>query len=148
MSLRIAWLASSAMLTASCTVDRDYVVVRAEHGSQLLKTCSRDAPKADSFFRPSSDSIRELEAQLDAVASLKPSLCCNSVQIKEPHSYYRQYVGYVAGESRAIYVNAYPRTTALSRKPVIGCDGGARFWGVSYDAQNGRFFDLAVNGDI
>jgi hypothetical protein len=51
-----------------------------------------------------------------------------------------------------IYLNAFlahpmfEDDTIWHRQPIMACDGGEAFWGVSYDPARRRFVGLAFNG--
>lgn len=92
-----------------------------------------------------------MEEKLGQIQRLRVKGCCiRGARIRDVNDYYRQYVGVVVDGRRLIYVNAYAADEpleGLKTTPVTGwCDGGESAWGVLYDAESKRFFDLAVNG--
>jgi hypothetical protein len=79
--------------------------------------------------------------------------------------YYRQYVGYLAAGHWYIYANFFPEShlrqlMELAKEdpafappqwktsPVVVCDGGSSFWGVSFDVDAQAFRGLAFNGSV
>lgn len=65
----------------------------------------------------------------------------------------RQYVGIVRGGKRYVYGNYFPVSDINERvewrlKPMIVCDGGARFFGAEFDVAAGRMTRLDFNGRI
>jgi hypothetical protein len=68
--------------------------------------------------------------------------------------YGRQYLGFIRNGERWIYVNAFParkKSGMLDRARsefIGGCDGGALFWGIEFNAQMKLFAAFAANGDV
>jgi len=117
--------------------------------SGLLDQCSRDVPpSAEAEWTPRLEQIAELERGLPAYLS-QSGHGQMPVRLEQ---YGRQYGGYVVGGDSLIYVNAFLRLPDLNlardwlRRPVMVCDGGMAFFGLSYDARRRRFFGLAFNG--
>lgn len=59
----------------------------------------------------------------------------------------RQYVGFVRGDRRSIYVNVFPDVSDLMEdwetEPAIVCDGGAQFFGAEFDLESCAFTHVA-----
>jgi len=118
------------------------------HG--LLDQCSRPTPDSvDGEWTPTIAQVEALEARLPAF--LAPS----SRRLARPlGDYARQYGGYVVRRDSLIYVNFFlhppqmPFLDPASRRAVIVCDGGAAFFGLSFDPRTSRFFDLELNGVV
>jgi hypothetical protein len=67
-----------------------------------------------------------------------------------PSKYQRQYLGFLRGESRFVYINAFParylRAVAdpTSAIPRI-CDSGSLTWGIEYNMKKRTFSGFAPN---
>ena len=143
------YLMLAVLMTTSCVVEDDSLILDTEFGTATLRQCSRWSPDSEEFFRPSESEIDRLERSLDSIASLTPTECCNASRIANPRDYMRQYLGYVSDGRRFIYVNAVLRgviISEMSRQPFLVCDGGTSAWGVSYNIDADEFVSLAING--
>jgi hypothetical protein len=124
-------------------------VFPASAGPVFLKQCSRSTPANVSDFRePTMAQIEELETRLTAYLSAREK----SGESMPPRSivYHRQYVGIITDGARRIYGNFYPgREDFLPEEttmPIIVCDGGPAFWGITYDIETKTFMQPDFNG--
>lgn len=128
----------------------NYEILDKQFGPALFSQCSRPSPQSKKFFRPTDEEIAKLEESIDDISKIEAVECCifRKIKIERPHEFHRQYIGYYHGKRRLIYLNASPLDDSWRKpgKPAMVCDGGPRFWGVSYDPATGKFFDLATNG--
>ena len=97
-------------------------------------------------WEPTVGDIEKVESRLSRVSKLQSQI---GEFIANPSSYYRQYIGIIAGGRKLIYVNAFDYGMLPSnwRKRLVDiCDGGTSAWGVLYDPKTGEFSELATNG--
>jgi hypothetical protein len=144
------------LLLASCgSANRQPVVNRvvfpASAAPDMLKQCSRDAPKMDTkAWQPT-------DADVDAMEAILPRALAGLPQAREVDfsgvlvKWQRQYVGLVRGGRRFIYGNYFPvdNTNELAqwRKHAMRvCDGGARFFGAEFDVAAKRITRIDFNG--
>lgn len=125
-------------------------VLPSSETKKVTNQCSRPSPeKYSDTWQPSASVIKEMESLFDQIKKLKVEECClRGAQIEDPESFYMQYVGIVVNNKRLIYINALPALTpdeGWKENAVIICDGGTA-WGVVYDPESKKFFDLAING--
>ena len=127
-----------------------YVVLPPSEARHVSRLCSRTVPMGiTGGWRPSADDIRKLESQLPKLTSLRSKGGVVGVQISDPATYYRQYVGITLGERKLIYLNAFRDDKPPSHwheELADYCDGATAFWGVLYDPDAQIFFDLQTNG--
>ena len=124
----------------------------------LLDQCSRTSPQqVQGTWLPTPDQISELEARLPA--ALDEALGNQRNRFKQGY-FRRQYVGFVIGQRKIIYVNAFPASAAEAspnvpesrhtfdwhNDAVIVCDGGPNYFGVEYDPSSKTFDHFAFNG--
>ena len=136
---------------ANITVEPGHSVLLPPDSADSLRTlCSRPGlPAFQSTWQPSATDIAEMESQFGQLKHVSASQCCiPGARIRDVNKYYRQYVGIAVHDKKLIYINAYPigSEQGLRSKVVAACDGGTGYWGVLYDVESHRFFDLAVNG--
>lgn len=123
----------------------------------LARPCSRETPKAEGFWTPTSAEIAQLEADLGKLLDVRSEVCCvsgSSLTAKDIETSYRQYAGLMVNGQRLIYINAFPAASRTDgellsdwrTEPVYVCDGGPWYWGVLYDPERRRFSQLAFNG--
>lgn len=127
------------------------VVLPPSEAQSVLRLCSRAGPRdSEATWLVPPRVVEQLEADLDKVTRLRATECCLlRGRVREPGSYYRQYVGLMIGGKRFVYVNAFasPSNHLEWREQAVGvCDGGEDYWGVLYDPQTRPFSQLAFNG--
>ena len=152
---RMGGLVVGLAFLASCASGRSpagrSVVLPASDYARVLMLCSREGPRGvEGSWEVSAGVVLDLERDLPKLARLRSSACCLwGGRVRDPGSYYRQYVGIVVGSRRLVYVNAFRSLPGPSwrSEPVGGCDGGEGHWGVVYDPATRRFSDLAFNGE-
>jgi hypothetical protein len=146
-------LALAACGAAGPALSPDAVILPETVADQLLHQCSRAVPPAYAgHWLPNADDIAGLEAALPpALNAARPA----DAEIRSaPQGWRRQYGGFLRGGRRFIYGNFFPRETGDNRPsdndwhraPVMICDGGPVFFGVEYDAEAGRFTQIAFQG--
>lgn len=120
-----------------------------KHAKEILEQCSRDAPTYEGGWTPSKQDVERMENNLSELDKLETKACCGRGKIPgSAADYNRQYVGIVINGKKVIYINASPAEMPFSnRKPMMGCDGGKRFWGAVYDPETNEFSGLAFNGE-
>ena len=131
-------------------VERRAVLAGTE-SERLFSQCSRQAPKPQSFWTPSPDTIDSLEADfLSYFRSLR----------RQSHvpliDYYRQYAGFVRDGQRLVYCSfltlpkGMPETfyAQIKSRAMVMCDGGDLFFGVVYDLDRRVFSEYRPNGGI
>jgi hypothetical protein len=124
------------------------VILPEVQATALLEQCSRGAPKADGkAWRPTTAEILSLEARLpDAMRRVGAT---EGKLTHTPAGWRRQYAGITVGGRRFVYGNFFP-AREFSRDwkttPVMVCDGGANFFGVTYDVAARRIVDIQFNG--
>jgi hypothetical protein len=126
------------------------------------KTLKLQRVGVEDTFRPSDDSVRELEAGLREAVQAR--LTEASRQVESParekdvarmehikaglDRTARQYAGIVVGGARRVLVNAFPDDAYCYRDEFISMqDGGAQFWRVQYDLSLKQFVHWEVNPD-
>jgi hypothetical protein len=137
--------ASSSVLPEHSTV------LPEEEGQRALRLCSRSGlSEVGETWSITKDIVEQLELDLPRLARLKSSECCFlSARVKDPGSYFRQYVGVVVGGRKLVYINAFRSDDDhpnWPRSAVSVCDGGSDYWGALYDPITRRFSRLAFNG--
>jgi len=113
-----------------------------------LRFCSRNAPTGVSgFWEVPTEDVPPID-----VALLKYMHASRlDKRLKLPTSkYQRQYLGFLRGERRFVYINAFPAYFLLAVRDSTKvlprmCDGGAITWGIEYDVKERRFLALAPN---
>ena len=116
--------------------------------SDGLRFCSRNGPEdISSFWEVPAKAIPEIDAAL--LKHLSSSRLYKELTFPAS-KYQRQYLGFLRGETRFVYINAFPARylTAVrdstNELPRI-CDGGTLTWGIEYDVKRRTFSDFAPN---
>lgn len=122
-----------------------------EEMPQVLRLCSRSGPsEVKETWLVSRAIVEQLEHDLPRLARLKSRECCIlGARVRNPGSYFRQYVGVVVGGRSLVYINAFRSDAGhpnWHRSAVDVCDGGNDYWGAFYDPVTRRFSRLAFNG--
>ena len=121
-------------------------------GPELLKQCSRAAPRGVSgFWKPSTHDIDQLEVAL--AKYLDDRAKAGRETPPQAQSYHRQYVGFTTGSERYIYGNFYPASAVTGfwkdkeSKHALGvCDGGPLFWGIVFRVSTKTVEEIRLNG--
>ncbi len=125
------------------------VLLPSSEAKTLANQCSRPSPPGfTETWEPTGADIKRMESRLSQIADLRAKCCMEGAQIENPSHFYMQYVGIVVKCKRLIYINAFADDKPPEfwrERAVMVCDGGTD-WGVLYDPEKGKFFDLAVNG--
>ena len=131
-------------------------VLSVRYEKTMVTQCSRASPRdVEAAWTPGAGQIHDLEARLPA--ALARFAAKDSLHLFKPAAdFIRQYVGIVRSGRKLVYVNAYPLEgihTPPGQAPfdwrhelLMGCGGGAEFFGVEYDPQTGSFAGFAYNG--
>lgn len=126
-------------------------VLLPEQAEVLLRQCSRAVPRAahGTWVVPQ-EMVSELEANLGKLKRLRADECCIlRARVREPWSYFRQYVGIEVDGRRLVYINAFRSAEGHGdwrETPALACDGGDDYWGAVYDPATKEFSQLAFNG--
>ena len=134
--LRLVVITLLAASTISAQSSKSALLPQKEAQS-VTRLCSRGGPgKVDGSWEPTKADLQLLESRL------------SKIQIKNPESYYRQYVAIMVKGRKLIYINGLCTNPPSNwrNKLTDVCDGGDCFWGVIYDPDTGKFSDLQVNG--
>jgi hypothetical protein len=113
----------------------------------VLSQCSRNTPaRVIGTWDITPAIATQLESDLSKMSNQAPG-------ISHINGYERQYVGLVLeGNRRVIYINAFPLDLPgdleWRKEPIVVCDGGANFWGATYDPQTHQFSQFEFNGAI
>ncbi|MBN2576989.1 MAG: hypothetical protein JXP73_20675 [Deltaproteobacteria bacterium] len=113
-----------------------------------LLPCSRRRPRGvTGFWQPEPSLVARIDAELPRVLLRDPEARRSLLPFGR---YHRQYVGFLRGKRRMVYVNAFPVADAVElpgwqESLVVACDGGGRFWGIEYSVAKARFSHFAVN---
>jgi hypothetical protein len=126
-------------------------VVLLEGAAQgIAQPCSRSGPpRFDATWQPTDADVHTMESRFSRLSQLPSQGGMIGIHIKNPESYYRQYLGIVVRNQKLIYINAFSAETPPTnwqQRLIFYCDGGAGFWGVIYDPASGEFSDLKTNG--
>lgn len=145
------------------------VILAASAATQAMDGCGRvGAGAVEEYWLPDEAVVREAELRLPAVLDSVLRRVAQANGYREtPRSrdYFRQYVGFVRGGKRLLYVNGVSRgfvnhIAAIAaerpgstpsgwmdwtRVPLDACDGGSGFFGVVYDPGTGEFGRVEFN---
>jgi hypothetical protein len=123
------------------------VVLRPPRFKGGLRFCSRPAPQGVSgFWEVQAEDV----AAIDALDKYLRETGIDKRLTLPVSKYQRQYLGFLRGTERFIYINAFPArfrsAVANSSKemPRI-CDGGTINWGIEYDVTKRVFLAFAPN---
>jgi hypothetical protein len=125
------------------------VIVPVASMPQLLRQCSRaTVSPIEGYWRPERAQIEDLERHLPVFLLEQDAAIPGALA-----TYIGQYGGVVSNGRRLIYASflaadAGADESQWQRNVVLVCDGGRRFWGVSFDVQTKVFADLTFNGDV
>ena len=151
-------LALFALLTGDLEASAQSKLVLAANGSHifdapaasaLLKQCSREAPASvTGFWLPGQTQVSKFERAL-----MRKDVQAMMTQRNVPQkSYDRQYTGLIINKKKLIYGNFFPSSAAAEmaglNTPVVACDGGAQFWGATYDPQADKIVSVEANGSF
>jgi len=124
------------------------VVLLPPRGKEVLRFCSRTAPKSVSGFWevPVADVVG---IDVALAKHLRDARIDKKLTLPVP-KYQRQYLGVLRGTERFIYINAF---AARFRSAVVNsrkempriCDGGTVTWGIEYDVTKRVFLGFAPN---
>ena len=143
----LAGLLLGTSLYAQEPLDDHSVILSGSDCQKVFDQMSRRAPKVQEGVRtPTAEQVKALWKALPAFVAGPPKLLRNPLD-----GFYRQYVGFVRGGRRFIYLNAFfRRSLPLDRywreHPVVFGDGGSRYFGVEYDVEKGQLLNFESNG--
>lgn len=129
------------------------VVLPAEQLEKVLWLCSRPGPRIEDVmgtWEVTEEVVALLEADLPKLRRLRASCCIRGLRIRQPWSFFRQYLGIVIDGRRVVYVNFFRDEESFPQwreRAVQVCDGGDYYWGAIYDPDTRRFSQLVVNGE-
>jgi hypothetical protein len=148
--ITIAALSITASYLAAAE-HRPFAVMPEETAKQInQRLCSREGVAGvEGGWKPSVEIIERIEKELHQIAKLESKGGVIGASIREPESYFRQYVGITIAERHLIYINAFTTPQPNWQDQLVKpCDGGVRNWGVLYSPADGTFFDLRTNGSL
>lgn len=122
------------------------MILSTKLASKALDQCSRGTPKTSVFWTPTLKQIQVLESELPLFLNQRK---LKKLNIPNPKSYGRQYIGIILKSKKYIYGNFYPAD--FFRQPaeaVNVCDGFGSFWGILYSPDEHQFSQLDINGLI
>jgi hypothetical protein len=124
------------------------VILPESEAKAVTMQCSRKSPpKFTKTWQPTESDMKLMESKFSQIKRLKVK-CCRGVKVSDFEGAYMQYIGIVVKNRKLIYINAFydynPGSYWKEHAQII-CDGGSA-WGVLYDSETGKFFDLAING--
>jgi len=111
-----------------------------------IRTCSRPGPSAVTrYWQLSDEEVSQIDAALLDYLR-RPGI--SRTLVFPPERYGRQYLGFLRGSRRFVYVNAFPADFKACRATeyCAMCDGGPSFWGIEYDVASRRFEHLERDG--
>jgi hypothetical protein len=132
-------------------------ILSPDQAMQVLRQCSRPTPEGvNGTWIVTPQVMAQLEQDLNKLSDLKSHQCCvPGESVRDPSSFFRQYVGVTIRGRKYVYINAIQapilrRATdtldAVMHKPFMVCDGGDSAWGALYDTETRQFSELAFNG--
>jgi hypothetical protein len=138
-------LFAASVSTRADTLPSNCAVLPVSSSAAALKQCSRSTPQhVTEFWTPSTPEVLAADQRLPAL------LRASGHKIDLAKSY-RQYVGFISGGKRFIYINALPATRHSPQDwrsaAFVICDGGDAFWGVEFDPSDATFHNLQFNGE-
>ena len=114
----------------------------------VFKQCSRAAPTPTHVLPPpSTTEIERLEQTVER--HIAQEYEANRASPLSSVTYARQYVAYETNRRRMIYGNYFPISLEHSQgQAVVVCDGGAQFWGITFNPKTGKLESLLMNGNV
>ncbi|WP_298514229.1 hypothetical protein [uncultured Kordia sp.] len=135
---------------------KHYTVIKDSLGKQLVHQCSRPSPRgATQFFDLTENDVLTLHTNFKKVYELEPAedfFIDYAITNLEAYAY--QYVGFIYKGTRYVYINAFTIENATITRhdwkniPMVVCDGGPQLWGVVFDMDKKRFYNLYLNGPM
>ena len=125
-------------------------VLTGDPARAVFKQCSRPAPVPSQILpAPSKVELRQLEQAVERHISFEHAARRPTPPSTAPYA--RQYVAYELDGRRMIYGNYYPASHGAvaersAGNAVVVCDGGAQFWGISFDPKTRKVESLSFNG--
>lgn len=135
-----------ARLHAEEPLDDHSVILSGPDCRKVFDQMSRHSPDArEGFWTPAPEQIKALWQALPAFVAGQTE------HILQPlETYHRQYVGFLRGGHRFIYLNAFrmrqPFDKYWRERAVIVGDGGSNYFGVEYDVEASKLLNLDSNG--
>lgn len=130
---------------ASVASDTGQAVIVA---AKELLPCSRHRPAGvTGFWQPEPELVVKIDAELPRI--LRHDQATRRLLLPFPQ-YHRQYIGFLRGQQRMVYINAFPVADAAhlpgwQKNLIVACHGGSRFWGIEYSVAKARFSHFAAN---
>jgi hypothetical protein len=126
--------------------------------ADIFNYCTLAPLSVDAFGQPSAALVREAEAGLAAhlAARKRAGLPMPAESpVQQPFTFHHQYIGFVMGGERVLFVNAFPYyhdpavndfAFQVFERPECVADGGRHFWRVIYHPDTKSFSDVEFNG--
>lgn len=154
---RVVRSAASTLVVLACAsgstsrLPERAAILPTSRAPELLDQCSRPSVSpVEGFWQPDAAAILELEEGLPGFLA-RPDVRSPSAPLER---YYRQYAGVVSRGERLIYASflhesvlASPGELRWRTQPVVVCDGGDWFWGITYDPRSHEFGPPQYNGE-
>jgi len=108
-------------------------------------------PKYEATWEPDQAAIDDMESRFHQLQRLRATECCiTGARIDDVNDYVRHYFGLVVQGQRLIYIDAFRDPGKRDTPPKYPfpnlSDGGRCCWGVLFDPEQHKFFNLAFNG--
>ena len=127
-------------------------IITPDKGKEMLRQNSRPTPnRVQKFFTLTPGAIDTLLLNFEKITSLKTE---KGKKIRTLNTYGFQYIGVVIKNRKYIYINAfdvkspqylYTKYKNWQTEPVVKSKGGKAYWGVLFDIEEGKFYQLEIN---
>jgi hypothetical protein len=150
----ILWAVVLGPFAKACRSARDWTILPAQEAMALREPCSRAFPEGMSaYWKPSRRDVEEAEQALPA--AIQSALSRASREERAPLSasprYYRQYVGFVRGGHRVLYLSAFEHEhfeDDYRRHWLRTCDAWLSAFGAVYDLEKREFDWFSFDGGL
>ncbi len=140
-----AWGTILSPLHAEEALDEESVILSGPESMKIFNQMSRKGPTGvEGLWIPAPEQVHAMWNDLPDFLNRPPSI------LQEPLAlYYRQYVGFLRGGRRFIYLNAFRWHRAWESTwrthPIIVADGGCGYFGVEYDVEAKKLLNFEYN---
>lgn len=121
------------------------VTIEGHHGVVLPRSDAGDLVGADQqgIWLPSDARLIEAERAMEGASIVR-----GGSEVRPELDGYRQYAGFIEDGDRKIAINSFCTEIGnWRREVVVVMDGGACFWGATYNVDTGHVERLRINGD-
>lgn len=132
-------------LRAKEALDEASIVLSGPESMAIFDQKSRKGPAGvEGTWTPTPDQIDAMWKALPDFLNRPPSVLQKPLDM-----YHRQYVGFLRGGRRFIYLNAFrwheAWETTWKVRPIVVFDGGSGFFGVEYDVEGEKLLNFEYN---